>query len=142
MLMRFDPFRDVDRMTRRVWETATPQMGAMDAYRTEHAVVVEFDLPGVDPDSIELTVEKDTLQVAARRVRGDREGDTMIVAERPHGEFTRQVFLGTGLDADRIEASYDAGVLTVKIPVAEEAKPRRITINNGTRKQAVEAQAS
>jgi HSP20 family molecular chaperone IbpA len=112
MLMRFDPFRDVDRMTRRMWEAATPQMGAMDAYRTEQAVVVEFDLPGVEPDSIDLTVEKDNLQVSARRVRGDREGDQMIVAERPHGEFTRQVFLGTGLDADRIEAAYDAGVLS------------------------------
>jgi HSP20 family protein len=100
----------------------------MDAYRHGDSFLVHFDLPGVDPPSIELTVEKNVLTVRAERTSQRAEDDEVVVAERPQGTFSRQVFLGEGLDPDRIEARYDSGVLTLTIPVAEQAKPRRVEI--------------
>ena len=146
MLMRYDPLREFERMglpqmaslTRRAFGEG---FGAMDAYRSEHHVVVRFDLPGVDRDSINVTVEQDVLQVEAERTLQEREGDQWLVAERPHGRFSRQLFLGTGLDTDQIEAKYEAGVLTVTIPVAEQAKPRRIAVAD-SQTEAVEATTS
>jgi len=135
MLMRYDPFREVDRLAQQAFGTLTrsPAM-PMDAYRSGDEFVVHFDLPGVDPDTIDLTIEKDVLTVKAERSFERSEGDQWLVAERPQGAFSRQLFLGTGLDADHIEAHYDRGVLTLRIPVAEQAKPRRIQIGstNGT----------
>jgi HSP20 family protein len=114
----------------------------MDAYRQEDQLVVHFDLPGVDPDSVDLTVEKNVLTVSAER-RWDPPEDLRIVAsERPQGTFNRQLFLGEGLDADKIEASYDNGVLTVTIPVAEQAKPRKVLISAGNGAKTIEASAS
>lgn len=104
---------------------------AMEAYRSGDDFVVHFDLPGVDPETIELDVERNVLNVRAERRVPVPEGAEMIVAERPTGSFTRQLLLGDTLDTERIDASYDARVLTLRIPVAEQAKPRRIQITGG-----------
>ena len=131
MLVRTDPFRDFDRLAQQVWgTTARPAAMPMDAWRDGEQIVVEFDLPGVDLDSVDLDVERNVLTVRAER-RGSTGDDTeMIAAERPRGVFSRQLILGDTLDTDRVQASYTAGVLTLRIPVAEKAKPRRITISN------------
>jgi HSP20 family protein len=104
----------------------------MDAWRSGDTFVVAFDLPGVDPDAIELDVERNVLTVKAeRRPAVEREQVEMQVAERPLGVFSRQLFLGETLDTENIAADYEAGVLTLRIPVAERAKPRKITITAG-----------
>lgn len=141
MLMRTDPFRELDRLTQQVFGTLErPAMMPMDAYRDGDVFVVEFDLPGVAPDSIDLTVERNTLTVRAERLDRARDGQEMVVAERPRGTFSRQLFLGDALDTGRLEAGYDAGVLTVRIPVAEQARPRRVEITTGTSgRQAITA---
>ncbi|MFF8934134.1 Hsp20/alpha crystallin family protein [Streptomyces paradoxus] len=138
MLMRTDPFRELDRLTQQVFgPTATrPSAMAMDAYRSGDDFFVHFDLPGIDPETIELDVERNVLNVRAERRSPAPEGAEPLVAERPTGTFTRQLFLGDTLDTERIDASYEAGVLTLRIPVAEQAKPRRIQISGGdTRRQ-------
>lgn len=127
MLLRFDPLRELDRFTERFWDGRYAPPMAMDAYRKDGEVRVEFDLPGVDPASIELDVETNVLTVKAER-HWDHEGTEVIVHERPEGTFTRQLFLGDTLDTGRLEATYDHGVLRLLIPVAEEAKPRRIEV--------------
>jgi HSP20 family protein len=140
MLMRTDPFRELDRLTQQVFGTTTrPAVMPMDAWREGEQFVVEFDLPGVDPESIDLDVERNVLTVKAERPA--REGsEEMVAAERPRGVFSRQLFLGDTLDTERIEASYSAGVLTLRVPVAEKAKPRKISINsNGQERQAINA---
>jgi HSP20 family protein len=138
MLMRFDPFRELDRLTQ-VWGAGRPASVPMDAYRQGEQFVVHFDLPGVDPSSIDLTVEKNVLTVSASRHWQAGEGQQVLVSERPQGSFTRQLFLGESLDADGIQANYDNGVLTVTIPVAEQAKPRKVEIAAGGHRQAIEA---
>jgi HSP20 family protein len=137
MLMRTDPFRELDRLTQQVFgNNATgswsrPTAMPMDAYRTGDVFVVAFDLPGVDPDAIELDVERNVLTVKAERRPAPRDEHVeMQVAERPLGVFSRQLFLGDTLDTEHIDANYEAGVLTLRIPIAERAKPRRITIAN------------
>ena len=133
MLMRFDPFREFDRLVDQVWNgLPRPAAMPMDAYRQGDHLVVRFDLPGVDPDSLELTVEKNVLTVSAERAWQPEGSDEVLATERVHGTFTRQLFLGESLDTDHIEASYDNGVLTVNIPVAEEAKPRKVEITSGS----------
>jgi HSP20 family protein len=128
MLMRFDPFREVDRLTGAMLERAGVPRMPMDAYRHGDSFLVHFDLPGIDPVSIEVTVEKNVLAVRAERMSQLAEDDEVVVAERPQGTFSRQVFLGEGLDPEHIEARYDSGVLTLTIPVAEQVKPRRVEI--------------
>ena len=137
MLMRTDPFRELDRLTQQVFGNNVPGTWSrptampMDAYRAGDEFVVAFDLPGVSPDAIELDVERNVLTVKAERPPvATGEHVEMQVAERPHGVFSRQLFLGDTLDAERIEAHYDAGVLTLRIPIAEKAKPRKIAIAN------------
>ncbi|AKJ12901.1 heat-shock protein Hsp20 [Streptomyces incarnatus] len=133
MLMRTDPFRELDRLTQQLLGDATrPAAMPMDAYRAGDDFLVHFDLPGIDPETIELDVERNVLNVRAERRSPAPEDAEMLVAERPTGTFTRQLFLGETLDVDRIDASYEAGVLTLRIPVAEQAKPRRIQISGGT----------
>jgi len=133
MLMRFDPFREFDRLVDQVWNgLPRPAAMPMDAYRQGDHLVVRFDLPGVDPDSLELTVEKNVLTVSAERAWQPEGSDEVLATERVHGTFTRQLFLGESLDTDHVEASYDNGVLTVNIPVAEEAKPRKVEISSGS----------
>jgi HSP20 family protein len=136
MLMRTDPFRELDRLTQQVFGPTAgtwsrPTAMPMDAYRAGDQFVVAFDLPGVDPDAIELDVERNVLTVKAeRRPVATGEHVEMQVAERPLGVFSRQLFLGDTLDTDHIDAGYDAGVLTLRIPIAEKAKPRKISISN------------
>lgn len=136
MLMRTDPFRDLDRLAQQVLGTpARPAAMPIDAYRHGDEFVVEFDLPGVATSSIDLTVEKNVLTVHARRDRQALDGVELLVGERPQGTFSRQLFLGEGLDTDRIDASYADGVLALRLPIAEKAKPRRVPINIGERRQ-------
>lgn len=134
MLMRTDPFRELDRLTQQVFGTpgtwSRPTAMPMDAYRDGDQFVVCFDLPGVTPDAIELDVERNVLTVKAER-RPIGKDVEMQVSERPLGAFSRQLFLGDTLDTDRIDAKYDAGVLTLRIPIAERAKPRKIAIASG-----------
>ncbi len=133
MLMRFDPFRELDRqfdrLSQRNWGAGVMPI---DAYRRGDEFYVHFDLPGVDPASVDLEVEKNVLTVKAERSWEPKEGDEVVVSERPRGTFTRQLFLGETLDTDRIDASYDHGVLTVRIPVAEAAKPRKVSIGSSS----------
>lgn len=135
MLMRFDPFRELDRLASAAWGTSPnggqPAVLPLDAYRRGDRFVIHFDMPGVDPSSVDLTVEKNVLQVHAERTWTPDEGDEIVVSERPQGSFTRQLFLGEGLDPDRIEANYEHGVLTVTISVAEQARPRKVEISAG-----------
>ena len=132
MLMRTDPFREFDRMVEQFAGTAgRPAVMHVDAERDGDWFNVYFDLPGVDPDSIDVTVERNVLSVRAERRRREREGVEGVITERPMGVFTRQLFLGDTLDTDKLEAVYDQGVLTLRIPVSDRAKPRRITIAAG-----------
>ena len=133
MLLRTtDPFRDLDRLTQQFFGTTNrPAVMPMDAWREGDAFTIEFDLPGVARDSIELDVERNVLTVRAERVA--RNGDwEMLASERPRGVFSRQLVLGDNLDLDRIEASYDSGVLRLVVPVAERAKPRRIEVSSAS----------
>lgn len=143
MLMRTDPFRELDRLTQQVFGangTATrPAAMPMDAYRSGDDYVVQFDLPGVAPESIDLDVERNVLTVRAERGATFGESDEVQVAERPRGVFSRQLFLGDTLDPDRIKATYDAGVLTLRIPVAEQAKPRKIAVTGGGERREINA---
>ena len=149
MLMRTDPFRELDRLTDAVFGTAArPAVMPMDAYRKGDAFYVHFDLPGVNTDSIDLTVEHNVLTVRAERSsawgnggNGSNGSDAIerIVSERPQGVFTRQLFLGETLDVDHLRADYDAGVLTVTIPVAEQAKPRKVEVKGGSQRKEINA---
>ncbi len=140
MLMRFEPFREFDRITEELLSERRVRQVPVDAYRRGNEFKVHFDLPGADPGSIDLTVEKDVLTVRATRTWLREEGDEPVVAERGHGELSRQLFLGESLDRDHISAIYLDGVLTITIPVAEQAKPRKVEITHvGSVAQAVEA---
>lgn len=145
MLMRTDPFRELDRLTQQFFggtpgTWSKPATMPLDAYRSGDEFVVHFDLPGVAPDSIDLQVERNVLTVRAER-RPVQAGDDVqtVLAERPLGVFSRQLFLGETLDSEHIDASYDAGVLTLRIPVAEQSKPRKIQINATGGRQEITA---
>ena len=141
MLLRTtDPFRELDRLTNQVLGTTNrPAVMPMDAWRQGDVFHIEFDLPGVSPESIDLDIERNVLTVRAERV--GRNGDwEMLASERPRGVFSRQLVLGDNLDLDQIDAHYDAGVLRLSIPVAERAKPRRIDVTSATTERtAIEA---
>jgi HSP20 family protein len=140
MLMRFEPFREVDRITEEMLAGRRVRQVPVDAYRWGNEFKLSLDLPGADPGSIELTVEMDVLTVRATRTSHPEEADEVLLAERGHGHFSRQLFLGESLDRERISAIYHDGVLTVTIPVAEQAKPRKVDITHvGSVAQAVEA---
>jgi HSP20 family protein len=144
MLMRFDPFRDFDRFTQALTSQGAGRLASMpmDAYRDGDNFIVEFDLPGVDPGSIDLTVEKNALTVRAQRSWEPKESQEVLISERPQGTFSRQLFLGEGLDADKIQASYNNGVLRLTIPVAEQAKPRKVQITAGQENRAISTSAT
>lgn len=132
MLMMSDPFRQFDRLTQQVLGTAArPAAMAMDAWRDGNEFVVEVDLPGVDPGSIDVNVEQNVLTIRAERKDTLAEGVELIAAERPHGIFSRQLLLGEALDVENVKAGYDGGVLTVRIPVAAKAQPRKIEVTSG-----------
>jgi HSP20 family protein len=136
MLMRTDPFRDLDRLTQQVFGTmARPAAMPMDAYRKGDTFYLHLDLPGIGLESIDLTVEQNVLTVRAERPAIQPDGVELLVAERPAGTFTRQVFLGDTLDPDHMTADYTAGVLTLAIPVHEAAKPRKVEITSQDAKQ-------
>lgn len=143
MLMRTDPFRQLDRLTQDLFgangTAARPAMMPMDAYRSGNNYVIQLDLPGVAPDSIDLDVERNVLTVKAERSPTYDENAEVQVAERPRGVFSRQLFLGDTLDAEGIAASYDAGVLTLRVPIAEQAKPRKIAISGGEERKEINA---
>jgi len=130
MLMRFDPFRDFDRLAQQLQQAsqAQPRSFPMDAYRRGDEFVVHFDLPGIAPDAIDITVDNGMLTVTADRSWARGPEDEVLVHERPEGRFTRQVMLGEQLDTTQLKAGYQGGVLTLTIPVAERAKPRKIAI--------------
>ncbi|WP_420077928.1 Hsp20/alpha crystallin family protein [Streptomyces sp. JL4002] len=133
MLMRTDPFREMDRILQQLAGTSgtwsKPSVMPMDAYRDADAYVIAFDLPGVNTEAIDIDVERNMLTVKAER-RPVLKADSvkMELAERPLGVFSRQIMLADTLDTEHIEADYDAGVLTLRIPIAERAKPRKISI--------------
>ena len=140
MLMRTDPFRELDRLTQQALGTmARPSAMPMDAWRDGDVFHVEFDLPGVSHDSIDIDVERNVVTVRAERPARASDAE-LIAAERPRGVFSRQLVLGDNLDLDRIEANYDAGVLRLVVPVAEKAKPRKIEIT-GTQPDAAAIEA-
>jgi len=130
MLMRFDPFRETDRWLDEGLAAlrGRPSVLPLDAYRREGEYVIHLDVPGVDPSEVSLTVEKNVLTVSVERHSEPREGDETIIHERPEGSFTRQLYLGEGLDLENIQANYDKGVLTIRVPVAEAAKPRKVEV--------------
>ncbi len=128
MLMRFEPFREFDRITEELLSERRARQIPVDVYRRGDECKVQLDMPGMDPGSIELIVEKDVLTVRATRTRTQAEGDQFQVTERPYGEFSRQLFLGESLDRDNVTATYENGVLTITIPVAEQDKPRKVEI--------------
>ena len=144
MLVRFDPFREFDRL----WEAASGQAGTtarsmpMNAVRRGDHLHVTFDLPGVAADAVDLTVERNQLTVTAERSLAREEGEEWLIAERPTGRFSRQLFLGDNLDTERITAEFADGVLHVTIPVAEQAKPRKVAIAGGGHPEAIEATAN
>ncbi|SOX52657.1 18 kDa heat shock protein [Mycobacterium ahvazicum] len=138
MLMRTDPFRDLDRFAQQVLGTAArPAVMPMDAWREGEEFVVEFDLPGIDADSLDIDIERNVVTVRAERPALDPNRE-MLATERPRGVFSRQLVLGDNLDTDKIEASYTEGVLRLRIPVAERAKPRKINIGRGEGRQAID----
>ena len=139
MLLRTtDPFRDLDRLTQQFFGTTNrPAVMPMDAWREGDRFVIEFDLPGIARESIDLDVERNVLTVRAERVA--RNGDwEMLASERPRGVFSRQLVLGDNLDLDRIEAAYEGGVLRLVVPVAAKAKPRKIEVS-GSDRTAIQA---
>ena len=144
-LVRSDPFRELDRLAQQLWPgdgRARPASLSMpmDAFRKGEVFLVQIDLPGVDQDGIELVVEDNVLTVKAERPSpSTSDGVETLVAERPYGTFTRQMFLGDNLDVDRIEAHYEGGVLTLTIPVAQHAKPRRIEVNGQRDRRSISA---
>ena len=143
MLMRFDPFREIDRLRSQLPSGArhAPMSFPMDAIRRGDELRIYLDLPGVQADTIEVTVDRNVLTVRAERFYERREGDEVLVTERPQGEFSRQLMLGENLDTGRLEASYHEGVLELRIPVAETARPRRVPIAAGGRPETIEGTA-
>jgi HSP20 family protein len=143
MLTRFDPFREFDRVFERPWGPTRQPTMPLDAYRHGDTYVVNVDLPGFDPSTIDVTSDKDVLSIKADRQWKPVEGDEVVVAERTYGQFFRQLFLGDGLDTERIHASYDNGVLMITIPLSERAKPRKVEITqSGSHQQSIDAHSS
>jgi HSP20 family protein len=140
MLMRTDPFRELDRLTQQVFGTSSrPAVMPMDAWRQGDEFVVEFDLPGVKAEDVDLDIERNVLTVKAERLITDAQDAEMLAAERPRGVFSRQLILGDNLDTEHVRAEYDAGVLRLAIPVAEQAKPHKIEIASNGSRQSIKA---
>ena len=137
-LLRFDPFREFDRFFDQAMNQVRQPGIPMDAYRHGDTFVAHFDLPGVDPASIDLEYERNVLTVSAERSWRPVEGDDIVANERTHGAFRRQLLLGDGLDAAQMHASYENGVLTITIPVAERAKPRKVAVETPGQETAIE----
>jgi HSP20 family protein len=133
-VLRFDPFRDLDRLTEQMLgapagSARVPRFMPMDLYRSGDHYVLHADLPGVDPGSVDVSVDNGTLTIRAERSGRTEESVEWLASERFVGSYMRQLALGDGIDTERIAATYEGGVLTVTIPMAERAKPRRIQID-------------
>jgi len=145
MLTRFDPFRDFDRLVDQITplRQTNPASGMpLDIARGPNGYVVHADLPGVRPDSIDLSVEGNVLTIRADRASTKADDMELLAAERPTGTFVRQLTVGDGFQVDEIRADYEDGVLTVSLPVAEQAKPRKIEVDIGRRSSAIETSSS
>ena len=144
-VMRFDPFRDFDRLSEQLAGQlrGAPRSVPIDVYRRGDQFHIHLDLPGVDPDAIELTVEQNVLTIRAERRFDTREDDEILVSERPQGTFTRQLMLAESLETDQLEATYDRGVLSITSPVAEHANPRRVQVTtSGSSSRIIEGHAT
>ncbi len=131
MLLQHDPFRDLDRFTQQVFGTMNrPSQMPLDAWRDGDEFVVELDLPGVDPSKIDLDVERNVLTVRAERLSRVPDAANAVATERTWGVFSRQLVLGDALDTESVDADYTAGVLRLRIPIAEKAKPRKISVSS------------
>ncbi|MFE7893723.1 Hsp20/alpha crystallin family protein [Streptomyces sp. NPDC057412] len=143
MLMRTDPFRELDRLTGQILGTpgtwSRPSAMPMDAHREGDVYVIELDIPGVSPDAIDIDVERNMLTVQAERRPSTADDVRMELSERPLGVFSRRVMLADTLDTENIEAEYDAGVLTLRIPIAERAKPRKVVVGDSSRRKELSA---
>lgn len=140
---RVDPFREMDRLLTQV--LASDRAAAtmpMDLYRDGDHYVLHVDLPGADPGTIDVNVEDRTLTIRAERTPRTEHDVQWLAKERPVGTYARQLTVGRGLALDRISATYADGVLTLTVPVAEDAKPRRIEVQHGTAPTSIEAGAS
>lgn len=141
MLMRFDPFRDLDRMTDQLSRPGRSIL-AMDAVRSENEVMIYIDVPGITRDDIDVSVEKNELTVSVDRHWSESEGQQMISNERPQGTFTRRIVLSDALDLDQLKAKTSDGVLIIAIPIAERSKPRRIDVSTDSHDEAIETTSS
>ncbi len=131
MLLQHDPFRELDRLTQQVFGTvARPSSMPLDAWREGDQFVVELDLPGIDPDKLDIDVERNVLTIRAERLSSMPDAANAVATERTWGVFSRQLVLGDSLDTEKVDADYTAGVLRLRIPIAEQAKPRKISIGS------------
>lgn len=138
MLIRNDPFRELDRFADQVFGTlARPTSMPMDAWRDGDRFIVQLDLPGISPDKIDIDVERNVLMVKAERFAQLPDAAEAVMAERPWGVFSRQLILGDTLDAEKVEAQYDAGVLTLTVPIAQSAKPRKVQVTRPDRQASL-----
>ena len=129
MLLQHDPFRELDRLTQQVFGTAARPTGMpLDAWRDGDQFVVELDLPGIDPDKLDIDVERNVLTIRAERLSHMPDAANAVATERPWGVFSRQLVLGDAVDTEKVDADYTAGVLRLTIPIAEKAKPRKINV--------------
>jgi HSP20 family protein len=136
MAMTFDPFTELDRLTGTLLGTQQgPKFMPVDLYRDGDRYVLNADMPGLDPGSVDIDVDGQLLTIRARRTADVREGVSWLAQERPHGSYLRQFSVGEGIDAEKIEAHYDNGVLSLLLPVSERAKPRKIEVQSGTQHQ-------
>jgi HSP20 family protein len=143
MLLQHDPFRDLDRLTQQLFGTAArPSSMPLDAWRDGDEFVVELDLPGVDQDKLDIDVERNVLTIRAERLSHVPDAADAVATERSWGVFSRQLVLGDSLDTDKVDADYTAGVLRLRIPIAERAKPRKISISSGESTASTEKQKS
>ena len=140
MAIGYDPFRELDQLTQQLVSGGrTPRSFPMDAYRRGDDFFIHLDLPGVNPDSIDVTVENRNLVISAERRFQQQEGDQIIVSERPQGRFSRELRIGSSIDTAAIEAGYEDGVLTLRLPVAAQAKPRKIQVGGGGEQRTIQS---
>ena len=139
MAISYDPFREFDQLAQQLLSGGrSPRSFPMDAYKRGDDFFVHLDLPGVDPGSIDITVEGSNLTISAERRFDQHEEDEILVSERPQGRFSRELRVGTQIDSDAIEASYEDGVLTLRLPVAAQAKPRRVEVRSSGHQKTIE----
>jgi HSP20 family protein len=142
MLLRTDPFREFDRLTSRFFDNGDNAWMPVDAYRHGDVFTLQFDLPGVDPASIDVTIERNELKIEADRNGGWPEDAQVLMRERPRGHFTRRIFVSDNLDTEHVTADYEHGVLVVRVPMREAAKARRIEVGTSNDRPAIEVESA